>query len=78
MAAGRLEPYQPIPALHLVELPDGRFERRIAVGLLPRDAGESHSIVAVDVARREIIHVDDAFGEAGTRPQAPRLVRCAA
>jgi hypothetical protein len=69
VAAGRLEPYQPIPALHLVELPDGRFERRIAVGLLPRDAGESHSIVAVDVAGREIIHVDDAFGEAGTRPQ---------
>jgi hypothetical protein len=69
VAAGRLEPYQPIPALHLVELPDGRFERRIAVGLLPRDAGESHSIVAVDVARREIIHVDDAFGEAGTRPR---------
>ena len=69
VAAGRLEPYQPIPALHLVELPDGRFERRIAVGLLPRDAAESHSIVAVDVARREIIHVDDAFGEAGTRPQ---------
>ena len=35
---GLLEPYQPIPALVLNELPDGRVERRIAVGLLPRGA----------------------------------------
>jgi Copper amine oxidase, enzyme domain len=69
VSAGLLEPYQPIPALHLDELPDGRIRRWIAVGLLPRDAEVSHAIVAVDVARGEIIHVDDAFGEAGPQGQ---------
>jgi Copper amine oxidase, enzyme domain len=67
VSAGRLEPFQPIPALHLDELPDGRIRRRIAVGLLPRDAEEAPSIVAVDVARREVSHVEDALGEAGPR-----------
>jgi Copper amine oxidase, enzyme domain len=58
VAAGRLEPYQPIPALHLDPFSDGRIQRRIAVGLLSRDATESHAMVAVDVARREIIRVE--------------------
>jgi hypothetical protein len=39
LAAGKLEPYQPIPALRLDELPDGRIRRRIAVGLLARAQG---------------------------------------
>jgi Copper amine oxidase, enzyme domain len=72
VAAGLLEPYQPIPALHLVELPDGRIRRRIAVGLLPRDAAESHTVVAVDVARREIIRVEDEVLREGG-PQARGL-----
>jgi hypothetical protein len=63
LAAGKLEPYQPIPALRLDELPDGRIRRRIAVGLLARDAAESHAVVAVDIADREIVSVDDAPGD---------------
>ena len=38
----QLEPYQPVPALALNELPDGRIERRIAVGLLPRGRDAAH------------------------------------
>jgi hypothetical protein len=55
----RLEPYQPIPALALNELPDGRIERRIAVGLLPRGEDAEHEIVAVDVARRRVIRFEE-------------------
>lgn len=54
LAAGHLEPYQPIPALTLTELPDGSVERRIAVGLLPRGGGAEHEIVAVDLAGRAL------------------------
>jgi hypothetical protein len=50
--ARQLLPYQPIPALVLNELPDGRVERRIAVGLLPRGGKAQHEIVGVDLARR--------------------------
>jgi hypothetical protein len=67
IAAARLEPYQPIPALHLDELADGRIRRRIAVGLLSRDATESHAVAAVDVARREVVRVDDGLDAAGPR-----------
>jgi hypothetical protein len=56
---GRLQPYRPIPALHLNELPDGRAERHITVGLLPRHQEEQHEIVGVDVARRRVIRFDE-------------------
>jgi hypothetical protein len=70
VAAGRLEPYQPIPALHLEELPDGRIRRRIAVGLLPRDPDASPAVAAVDVARREITRVEDEVPrETGGQPR---------
>ncbi|BFU93144.1 MAG: hypothetical protein NTAFB01_43310 [Nitrospira sp.] len=39
--ARQLETYQPIPSLALNELPDGRIERRIAVGLLPEESMRS-------------------------------------
>lgn len=52
--SGALEPYQPIPPVHLAEIGDGRFERRIAVGLLPRDGGARHEIVGVDLGRRRV------------------------
>jgi len=54
LAAGHFEPYQPIPALTLNELPDGRVERHIAVGLLPRGVDAHHEIVAVDLAGRAV------------------------
>ena len=54
LAAGRLQPYSPIPALVLDPLPDGRFERLIAVGLLPRNGELDHEIVGVDLAGKSI------------------------
>ena len=54
-----LEPYQPIPALALSELPDGRIERRIAVGLLPRGGDAQHEIIAVDLARQRVIRFEE-------------------
>jgi hypothetical protein len=55
----QLGPYQPVPSLALNEMPDGRFERRIAVGLLPRGADAQHEIVAVDLAGRHVIRFDE-------------------
>ncbi len=69
---GALEPYQPIPAMQLEELGDGRFERRITVGLLPRGRGGRHEIVAVDVDRRAV----HRFDERAPRPPSPATPRC--
>src|SRR5215204_1276995 len=41
----RLVPYRPMPPLVEVELPDGRMQRTLAVGLLPRERGARHEIV---------------------------------
>jgi hypothetical protein len=57
--ARQLEAYQPIPALALNELPDGRIERRIAVGLRPRNSNAQHEIVAVDLARQRVIRFEE-------------------
>ena len=51
----QLEPYQPSPALVLNELPDGRIERHIAVGLRPAGGEAQHEIVAVDLVRRLVL-----------------------
>jgi hypothetical protein len=37
----RLVPYRPMPPLVEAELPDGRVQRTLAVGLMPRDAGRA-------------------------------------
>ena len=58
IGARQLEPYQPIPALALNELPDGRIERRIAVGLRPCSSDARHEIVAVDLVRRRVIRFE--------------------
>lgn len=50
----RVSPYRPMPPHVPVELPDGRRERRITVGLLPAKRSEAHEIVAVDLARRRV------------------------
>lgn len=49
LVAGHFQAYQPIPALVLKTLPDGRTERHIAVGLLPRAEEVEHEIVGVDL-----------------------------
>src|SRR5262249_32838526 len=43
--AQRLQPYPPMPPLLAIEQPDGRIERTVAVGLLPRDRDVRHEIV---------------------------------
>lgn len=58
IGARQLEPYQPIPALALNELPDGRIERHIAVGLRPYSSDARHEIVAVDLVRRRVIRFE--------------------
>lgn len=57
--SGALEPYQPIPSVHLHEIGDGRLARRVAVGLLPRARSARHEIVAVDVSRRRLHRFDE-------------------
>jgi len=56
--ARQLEVYQPIPALALNELPDGRIERRIAVGLRSCSSDAGHELVAVDLVRRRVIRFE--------------------
>jgi hypothetical protein len=50
----RLRPYRPVPPLVNTELPDGRQERTIAVGLLPTGEGPGHEIVGVSLASRAV------------------------
>jgi hypothetical protein len=50
----RLQPYTPMPPLIDAELPDGRVERTIAVGLLPSDDTVRHEIVGVNMIRRTV------------------------
>lgn len=48
----RLVPYRPMPPLVEAELPDGRVERTLAVGLLPRGNGARHEIVGANMVHR--------------------------
>ena len=48
----RLVPYRPMPPLVEAELPDGRVERTLAVGLLPRERGVRHEIVGANMIHR--------------------------
>ena len=52
---GRLIPYQAMPPLVGRELPDGRIERTIGVGLLPREGTKGHEIVGVRMAPRAVL-----------------------
>ncbi|WP_139488935.1 hypothetical protein [Brevibacillus dissolubilis] len=55
-----LRPYRPMPPLIETELPDGRVERILAVGLLPLSAEEvRHEIVGVDMVRATVIRFED-------------------
>jgi hypothetical protein len=51
-----LVPYEPMPPLVEVELPDGRVERTVAVGLAPREeTGRArHEIVGVNMIQRRV------------------------
>ena len=47
--------YPAMPALLDVETPDGRVERTLAVGLLPRDDRMQHEIVGVNMIQQRVI-----------------------
>jgi len=69
ITAGELQIYQPIPALLLNELPDGRIERHIAVGVLPRgSAKQPHEIVGVRLGSRSLLRFDER-GPLSVRPR---------
>jgi Copper amine oxidase, enzyme domain len=55
---GRLVAYAPMPPFIADELPDGRIERTIAVGLRPVKGGEGHEILGVKLGRRELVRFE--------------------
>jgi Copper amine oxidase, enzyme domain len=55
----RLVPYRPMPPLIEDELPDGRVERTLAVGLFPRDGEGRHEIVGANMIHRTAVRFDD-------------------
>src|SRR5918995_2595655 len=59
----RLVPYRPMPPLIQAELPDGRVERTLAVGLLPRERGARHEIVGANMVHRTAARFHDRAPE---------------
>jgi hypothetical protein len=57
----RLVPYRPMPPLvdEKSELPDGRVERTLAVGLMPRGHGARHEIVGANMVRRTVSRFEE-------------------
>ena len=55
----RLQPYPPMPPLLGEQLPDGRIERMISVGLLPTKGEHHHEIVGVNMSQRTIIRYEN-------------------
>jgi hypothetical protein len=51
----RLRPYPPMPPLVDEELPDGRIERTLAVGLRPDTAALDHEIVGVNLIHNSVV-----------------------
>ncbi len=56
---GLLLPYSPMPPLAGEQLPDGRFERTITVGLLPSTKQATHEIVGVNMTRRSVVRFEN-------------------
>ena len=50
----RLVPYAAMPPLIDAELPDGRIERTVAVGLMPQGDGARHEIVGANMVYRSV------------------------
>ncbi len=55
---GRLVPYRSMPPLVGDELPDGRVERILTVGLRPAAGSDDHEIVGVRLGRREVVRFE--------------------
>jgi hypothetical protein len=65
---GKLQPYRAMPTLVNEELPDGRVERTLTVGLLPAEGATDarHEIVGVNMIRRQVERYADG-APAGAR-----------
>jgi len=66
LRGGRFRPYPPMPPLVQEELPDGRIERVVAVGLAPNKGMKGHEIVGVNMITRQILRY--ARSERGCAP----------
>jgi hypothetical protein len=58
-----LVPYRPMPPLIDAELPDGRMERTIAVGLMPQGDGARHEIVGANMVHRTVMRFPERAPE---------------
>jgi hypothetical protein len=56
---GELQTYPPMPPLVNTELPDGRLERTIAVGLIPKTDKRRHEIVGVNMINQTVNRFDN-------------------
>ena len=57
---GELQPYRPMPPLVADELPDGRVERTVTVGLRPANGGKGRNeIVGVKLSGGEVVRFPD-------------------
>ena len=59
----RLVPYAPMPPLIDAELPDGRVERTIAVGLMPQGDGARHEIAGANMVHRTVMRFPERTPE---------------
>ncbi len=59
----RLVPYAPMPPLIDAELPDGRVERTIAVGLMPQGDGARHEIVGANMIHWTVMRFPESAPE---------------
>ena len=73
---GKLQPYPAMPPLVNEELPDGRVERTLTVGLLPAKsaADARHEIVGVNMIRRQVERYADG-APAGPGPPSSSAAR---
>ena len=54
----RVRAYPPMPPLVLEELPDGRIERIVAVGIAPNKGMKGHEIVGVNMITQKVIRYE--------------------
>jgi hypothetical protein len=56
----RVKPYPAMPPLIAEELPDGRIERTISVGLMPDKGQRGHEIVGVNMIRKSVLRFEQS------------------
>jgi hypothetical protein len=56
--AGSLQPYPPMPPLVDIELPAGKVERTLTVGLMPTDGKVGNEVVGVNMIRQSVVRFE--------------------